>query len=202
LKPQLNQIREWARQGRTDAWIAHQLDVSVREIGTFKREHDLAPAEPAGEADGDAFGPHADDDEPDLRAEDEALVAAALEAELEESPAEDEADDSDTDSGRGGGRDSGGDSDDDDRPRRRRRGRRGGRGRGRAAGAGKPLEGTFDHGEDGYGLWLDPAVQDDPVYAEHWAGHRAIAVTVEQDRIVIERAGDDAGSASDSDSDD
>ncbi len=37
-----------------------------------------------------------------------------------------------------------------------------------------PLEGTFDHGEEGYGLWLDPAIQDDPIYAEHWAGHRPI----------------------------
>lgn len=200
LKPQLNQIREWARQGRTDAWIAHQLDVSVREIGAFKREHELAPAEPAGDADGDAFGSHAADDEPDLRAEDEALVAAALEAELEEAPDEDETDDGGADSERGGDRDAG---DDDERPRRRRRGRRGGRGRARAAGAGKPLEGTFDHGADGYGLWLDPAVQDDPVYAEHWAGHRALTVTIEQDRIVIERAGADAGgSDSDSDSDD
>ena len=30
LKPQLNQIRTWVRQGRTDAWIAHQLQVAVR----------------------------------------------------------------------------------------------------------------------------------------------------------------------------
>ena len=68
-----------------------------------------------------------------------------------------------------------------------------------AAGAGaarrkpKPLEGTFDHGEEGYGLWLDPAVQDDPTYAEHWAGHRPVTVTIEPDRIVISRAGEDAG---------
>jgi hypothetical protein len=47
------------------------------------------------------------------------------------------------------------------------------------------LEGTFDHGEEGYGLWLDPAVQDDPVYAEHWAGHRPVTVTVEDDQIVV-----------------
>ena len=43
------------------------------------------------------------------------------------------------------------------------------------------------------GLWLDPAVQDDPTYAEHWAGHRPVTVTVEPDRIVISRAGEDAG---------
>ena len=50
-----------------------------------------------------------------------------------------------------------------------------------------PLEGTFDHGEEGYGLWLDPAIQDNPVYAEHWAGHRPVEVAVEEDRIVIRR---------------
>ena len=44
LKPQLNQIRTWVHQGRTNAWIAHQLEVSVRDIDGFKREHDLVPA--------------------------------------------------------------------------------------------------------------------------------------------------------------
>ena len=48
---------------------------------------------------------------------------------------------------------------------------------------------TFDHGEeDGYGLWLDPAVKDDPVYTEHWAGKRRVEVTIEPDRIVIRRS--------------
>lgn len=81
------------------------------------------------------------------------------------------------------------------RPRLRvrgRRGRRGGRGRRKPRSA---LEGTFDHGDEGYGLWLDPAVQDDPVYAEHWAGHRPISVTVEPERIVITRSGEDSGDA-------
>ena len=45
LRPHLNQIRSWVRQGRTDAWIAHQLEVSVGDIRSFKRDHDLAPAE-------------------------------------------------------------------------------------------------------------------------------------------------------------
>ena len=50
------------------------------------------------------------------------------------------------------------------------------------------MEATFDHGDDeGYGLWLDPAIADDPVYAEHWAGHREVEVAVEPDRIVIRR---------------
>jgi hypothetical protein len=41
-------------------------------------------------------------------------------------------------------------------------------------------------------LWLDPAVQDNPIYAEHWAGHRPIEVLVEEDRIVIRRTGTDS----------
>jgi hypothetical protein len=188
LKPQLNQIRTWVRQGRTDAWIAHQLDVSVGDIRSFKREHDLAAAE-AGE--GEAFAPGTEAEELDLRAEDDALVAEALEAERQ---AEQEADDDEDETVEGDDHD--GDGNGDDRPRRRRRGRRGGRGRGRRP---KALEGTFDHGEEGYGLWLDPAVQDDPTYAEHWAGHRPVTVTIEANRIVISRAGEDAGGDEDED---
>jgi hypothetical protein len=178
LKPQLNQIRTWVRQGRTDAWIAHQLEVSVGDIRSFKREHELVPDEAADGDDGGAAA--AGVDELDLRAEDDALVAAALEAEQEADDDEDEEEDD--------AEDEDGDEDGDDQPRRRRRGRRGGRGRRRRP---RVLEGTFDHGEEGYGLWLDPAIQDDPVYAEHWAGHRPVTVTVEPERIVISRAGDD-----------
>jgi hypothetical protein len=184
LKPQLNQIRTWVRQGRTDAWIAHQLEVSVGDIRAFKREHELAPADAAGDGDADAFGPGAEPEEQDLRAEDDALVAAALEAELRDEEEEDEeAEDEEAE-----------EEEEEERPRRRRRGRRGGRGRRRRP---KELEGTFDHGEEGYGLWLDPAVQDDPVYAEHWAGHRPVTVTVEPDRIVIVRAGEDGDDGDD-----
>jgi len=83
------------------------------------------------------------------------------------------------------------------RRRRRRRGRRGGRGRR------KEIEASFDHGEtDGYGLWLDAAVKDNPVYTEHWAGKRDVTVRIEADQIVIRRAGeptDDGGSAEETD---
>ncbi|MET0614070.1 MAG: hypothetical protein ABW142_01400 [Thermoleophilaceae bacterium] len=199
LKPQLNQIRTWVRQGRTDAWIAHQLDVSVGDIRSFKRDHELAPADGG---DGEAFVPGAEADELDLRAEDDALVAEALEAERQaeaETGDEDTGDDEDGEDAEG---DAEGDGEGDDRPKRRRRGRRGGRGRSRARKP-KPLEGTFDHGEEGYGLWLDPAVQDDPTYAEHWAGHRLVTVTIEPDRIVISRAGEEAGEdAGDQDAED
>lgn len=173
------------RQGRTDAWIAHQLDASVKDITAFKGEHDLAAGEaPAGES--DLFGPRVEEQEIDLRAADEALVAAALEAEQDEEPEEEDEDATDS-TGDGEGEEG------DDKPRRRRRGRRGGRGRARTR---KALDGTFDHGEEGYGLWLDPSVQDDAVYAEHWAGHRSVTVTVEPDRIVITRAGEEAGNGS------
>src|SRR5918997_2141522 len=94
LKPQLNQIRTWVRQGRTDAWIAHQLEVSVKDVDGFKREHDLAPDEEreAVAAD-DPYGPPPEE-EPDLRAEDDALVAAALDAEPEDSDDDEDTDDS------------------------------------------------------------------------------------------------------------
>jgi|SRR5688572_27952156 len=179
LKPSLNQIRAWVRQGRTDAWIAHQLEVTVQQIEAFKRDNDLAPE------DGDASV-----EEIDLRAEDDALIAAELEAAAEAEEAFDAEDDEAE--GEAGAEDEAGaegEDADDDRPARRgrRRGRRGGRGRRR----GGPLDGTFDHGEEGYGLWLDPAVQDDPVYAEHWAGHRPVTVSVEEDQIVIKRVEED-----------
>ena len=179
LRPHLNQIRTWVRQGRTDAWIAHQLEVTVQQIEAFKREQGLAPDEEGERA---AAGTDFDD-EIDLRAEDDALIAAELEAaEAEAADDADEDDDGDEEDG----------EDDDGEPRRRRT-RRGGRRRRGARGrrGGQSLEGTFDHGEDGYGLWLDPAVQDDPVYAEHWAGHRPVTVTIEEEQIVIRRSGDD-----------
>ena len=172
------------RQGRTDAWIAHQLEVSVGDIRSFKREHELVPDEGGNGDDGAPAGMAAD--ELDLRAEDDALVAAALEAEQDEDSTDEAEEAEDADEG-----DEAGDAgDDDDKPKRRRRGRRGGRGRRRKP---KALEGTFDHGDEGYGLWLDPAIQDDPVYAEHWAGHRPVTVSVEPERIVISRAGEEAG---------
>ena len=217
LRSHLNQIRAWVRQGRTDAWIAHQLEVTVQQIQSFKRDNELVV-----DGGGSGNGAATDfDDEIDLRAEDDALIAVELEAaeakrKAEEERAAEEArvarekaaaereraaaerkesgepepePDSDVKSD---------DEDDDDAPRRRRRGRRGGRGRRRSSEP-QTLDGSFDHGEEGYGLWLDPAVQDDPIYAEHWAGHRPIEVTVEEDQIVIRRAGTGDGDAGDDD---
>ena len=176
LRSQLNQIRAWVRQGRTDAWIAHQLEVSTVELREFRRRHELsADEEDSGEA--------------DLRDEFEAEIeAASREEELSADEAED--DEAAVDEAEEGATDEDADA---GAPRRRRRRRRGGRGRG-AGRAGASMQATFDHGEEGYGLWLDPAVQDDPVYKQHWAGHRPVEVTVEPDRIVIRRtdSGDQA----------
>jgi hypothetical protein len=183
LRPQLNQIRGWVRQGRTDAWIAHQLEVTVQQIQAFKREHGLEP-DSEGTADGAAA------DEVDLRAEDDAAIAAELEAEGVRR-AEEEAKAAEEAARKAAEDEAAEDAQEEEAPEakpKRTRGRARGRGRKKAAG---PLEGTFDHGEEGYGLWLDPAVEDDPVYAEHWAGHRPVEVTIEEDQIVIRRAGGD-----------
>ncbi|MBS1864032.1 MAG: hypothetical protein JSS68_20235 [Actinobacteria bacterium] len=175
LKPQLNQIRAWVHQGRTDAWIAHQLEISATELREFRRQYELSPDDE-----------NAGSSEVDLRDEIEAEIEAATAEEEAETDAEDE-DDGDEDDEGGSGRPR----------RRRRRGRRGGRGRR------KELEATFDHGEnDGYGLWLDASVKDNPVYAEHWAGNREVTVRIEADQIVIRRAGAADDDADDEDSDD
>ncbi len=187
LRPQLNQIRTWVRQGRTDAWIAHQLEVTTQQIAAFKRENELVPdeAEPNGAVDFD--------DEIDLRAEDDALIAAELEAaqkarEKEEAEAAKKAAAAKARARKAAPADDDEAEDEDGEKPSRRRGRRGGRRRKARTG---PLEGTFDHGDEGYGLWLDPAVQDDPVYAEHWAGHRPVEITIEEDQIVIRRVSTD-----------
>jgi cold shock CspA family protein len=49
------------------------------------------------------------------------------------------------------------------------------------------FEGVLDHGErDGWGLWLDPAVAEDPIWREHWARIDAVIVKVAEDSIVLE----------------
>src|SRR5829696_7225530 len=175
LRPQLNQIRAWVRQGRTDAWIAHQLGVSASQLRDFRQRHGLTAEgeEPAGDI--------------DLRDE----IEAEIEAELGEPEPQEEEGATDEGEGEAEGE---GDTDEDGEERagrRRRRRRRGRRGRGRR----KPLEATSDQGdEEGYGIWLDPAIKDDPTYAEHWEGRRALRVTIEPERIVLERVGDEAES--------
>jgi hypothetical protein len=167
LRPELNRIRGWVRQGRTDAWIAHQLEVTVQQIQTFKREQGLEPDVAAP----DAGAPADFDDEIDLRAEDDALIAAELDAAEARRAADAEQE-----------------SEEEERPRRRR-GRRSGRSARTQRKGPTTFEATFDHGEEGYGLWFDAAVQDDPIYAEYWAGHRPVEVAIQEDQITIRRAG-------------
>jgi hypothetical protein len=171
LRPQLNQIRAWVRQGRTDAWIAHQLGVSASQLRDFRQRHGLNAEgeEPAADV--------------DLRDE----IEAEIEAELSEPEPEEEEEAPEEGDGDGEGEGDGDGDGEGGTGRRRRRRRRGRRGRGRR----KPLEATFDQGEEeGYGIWLDPAVKDDPTYTEHWQGHRALRVTIEPERIVLERVDD------------
>ena len=184
LKPQLNQIRSWVQEGATDIWIAHKLGSTPSSISRFRRQHDLRRSdEPAGpavdhvvEADLEAAA-----EEPkaapaprprrEPRARTAAKAAAPEAAPVDAAPAA--ADEGEAD------------------PAKRRRGRRGGRGRSKG-GADAPLEleAVFDHGDDGYGLWLDGAVRDAAVYRKHWQGHADIVVRITADEIVIRRAGD------------
>jgi len=208
LRSQLNQIRMWVRQGRTDAWIAHKLDVSVDELARFKRDHDLegdgdgARARPADPLSVPPPEPRAEEpEEPEEQEEEEEEEESEREVRRRgrgrgrrrggrgaRPSTEEEAEEAEEDEQpvSAGGPREGEDEPEDGVPRkRRRRGRRGGR---RHRARRDAYEATFDHGQEGYGLWLDPAVADNPVYSEHWAGHRAVTVTVEPESITIRRA--------------
>jgi cold shock CspA family protein len=58
------------------------------------------------------------------------------------------------------------------------------------------FEGVLDHGErDGWGLWLDPSIAEDPIWKEHWAGVEAVVVKVAEDSIVLEADGTEPSSS-------
>src|SRR5258707_15545483 len=95
LRPQLNQIRAWVRQGRTDAWIAHQLGVPASQLRDFRTRQGLT-----------AEGEEPDSDV-DLRDESEAEIEAELE---EPEPEEEEGATDEGEGGGGGGEDGAGDS--------------------------------------------------------------------------------------------
>jgi cold shock CspA family protein len=61
------------------------------------------------------------------------------------------------------------------------------------------FEGVLDHGErEGWGLWLDPAIAEDPIWKEHWVGVEAVTVKVAEDSIVLEAdRGEAAGASTD-----
>src|ERR1700752_4500072 len=93
FRPQLNQIRAWVRQGRTDAWIAHQLGVTASKLNAFRQRHGL----------------NAEGEEPDADLDLRDEIEAEIEAELSEpEPEEDEvATDEDEADAEGDGEDEG-----------------------------------------------------------------------------------------------
>jgi hypothetical protein len=176
LKPYLAEIREWVAQGMTDVWIAHTLNSTPASISAFRSQHGILRRDVASEAIGNdvpppVMPPEADEAEPEARprrrsrggrkksgAEPMAVAAAAEEREP---------------------------GDGEGTAKRRRRG---GRGRGSGSRRTPSFEAVLDAGDEGYGFWLDGAVRDDPVFAEHWAERRAIVVRIEADQIVIRPA--------------
>lgn len=50
------------------------------------------------------------------------------------------------------------------------------------------FEGVLDQGEEGYGLWLDPAVADDSLFRKGFAGISDVRVMIEAGRIILEPA--------------
>ncbi len=169
LKPYLEEIRQWVEQGRTDVWIAHTLNSTPASISAFRSSHGILRRDIASEARSapPVIPPDAPPEESPTKRRRRAkkpVGAPPLSA-----PAADQAP-AIVAAATG----------DDEGPTRKRR-RRGGRGRKRPAG----YEAVLDHGDEGYGFWFDGAVRDDPVFAEHWAGVRALSVRIEADQIVI-----------------
>jgi hypothetical protein len=172
LKPYLSEIRDWVSQGMTDVWIAHRLNSTPASISAFRSQHGILRREVLSEVHAadvppPVIPPEADEPEPELkprrrsrggRKKPEAMPAVAATADSSES-------------GNGDGAS--------------KRRRRGGRGRGKKA---PVFEAVLDTGDEGYGFWMDGAVRDDPVFAEHWASRRAIVVKIDADQIVIRAA--------------
>jgi len=48
-------------------------------------------------------------------------------------------------------------------------------------------EAVFDHGGNGYGVWFDGVVREDPMYKQFWkgTGNRPLYVRIEEDKIVL-----------------
>jgi len=172
------------RQGRTDAWVAHKLDITVEELQQFKREQELEGEPPR------ALAPLMAGDLPPALEELEGEPIADPDDEEDDEEGDEEEEEAVEDVAPGDEAEGGDGADDDAESTfaKRRRGRRGGRRR-RSPRRQSSYEGTFEHGGEGYGLWLDPSVADSDVYSEHWAGHRDVTVTVEADAITIRRSG-------------
>lgn len=48
-------------------------------------------------------------------------------------------------------------------------------------------EAVFDHGGNGYGVWFDGVVREDPMYKQFWkgTGTRPLFVRIEEDKIIL-----------------
>ncbi|MDN5697490.1 MAG: hypothetical protein L0G70_05875, partial [Rubrobacter sp.] len=57
------------------------------------------------------------------------------------------------------------------------------------------FEGVLNQGEEGYGLWLDPAVADDSLFREGFAGVSDVRVMIEAGRIILEPAAEQSTGA-------
>jgi hypothetical protein len=169
LKPYLNEIRDWVARGMTDVWIAHTLNSTPASISAFRSANGILRRD-AGEArGGDVPPPVMPPDATEVAVETKPKRRRSSRAKKPTETAETQVEVA------------AGSSEEGAASRRRRRG---GRGRGR-----KPTQHAFeavlDHGDEGYGFWLDGAVKDDPVFAEHWGDRRALVVRIEADQIVI-----------------
>ena len=160
LKPYLAEIRDWVSQGMTDVWIAHRLNSTPASISAFRSQHGILRRDvPSRGAPADVpppvIPPEADEPEPEVKPRRRSR----------------------------GGRKKTGEADPRQRPVGRGDGEGGAKRRSRGGrGSGKRLptfEAVLDTGDEGYGFWLDGAVRDDPVFAEHWASRRAIVVKIE-----------------------
>ncbi len=166
LKPYLDEIRGWVTQGRTDIWIAHALNSTPASISAFRSANGILRRELASESTAPgAPPPVAPPDSPPEEAPTKPKRRSRSRKPAVEPVPEPVASAAEPAA---------------EAPAGKRR-RRGGRGRRKREG----YEAVLDTGQEGYGFWLDGAVREDPLFAEHWADRRAILVRIEADQIVI-----------------
>jgi hypothetical protein len=195
LKPHLSEIRAWVAEGRTDIWIAHVLNSTPASISAFRSANGILRRNVPGEARGSAIpppvippdAPAPEPAAPRRRRRTRAAGGTAKPAEAKRSEANPvaaaKAPAKSATAAAGASDDTAAEA--EEKAGRRRR--RGGRGRGRR-GQQHVFEAVLDHGDEGYGFWIDGAVRDDSVFTEHWAQRRAIVVKIEADQIVIRPA--------------
>jgi hypothetical protein len=160
LKPQLNQIRIWARQGRTDIWIAHTLESTPEAIRSFRIDNGLLrPGEPAPAP--APVQPAKPEGEASTRRRRRTRAAAAEPEVAAEEPAPE--------------------TETAVKPPRRR----GRRGRSGAAQAEEAVAGAILRG---VAIQLPESVLADPAFREHWDGVQTVTAEIGPETIVLRRA--------------